>query len=315
MRLRKKSSAMGALGQLMALMGLLFTSSAGHAQKDVDDRIESALTQDPIISEEHPATVVELQIPSSGTLMPAHIYLAEGPGPHPTVVFLHGIPGNERNLDIAQNLRRFGFNTLFFHYRGAWGAGGSYRITQLPDDALAVLDFLRGEEKQQELRVDTDALSLLGHSLGGYTALAAGSRDLHTSCVVALAPANVALWKDQVSAGGPQIDRLSAYADSLFMLHGLSGERLKEELAFADREQLDTTAFGVGLSGKSVLLMVGEDDQATPPESMFDPVVAAYSKAEGIDLMSIKVPGDHSFSRGRVGLSRAVMRWMDSRCR
>jgi dienelactone hydrolase len=64
---------------------------------------------------QYPATVTEFPILSNGSRMPGFMYIAEGPGPHPTVVLLHGIPGNEKNLDIAQSLRRAGFNTLFFN--------------------------------------------------------------------------------------------------------------------------------------------------------------------------------------------------------
>lgn len=277
------------------------------------DPVTDALNSDPSADSEFPATVVELTIPSSGEKMPGHIYLAAGQGPHPTVVFLHGIPGNERNLDLAQSLRRFGFNTLFFHYRGAWGATGAYRINHLPEDALAVLAFL--QENSEQLRVDGNSLSFLGHSLGGFTALAAGAKTKDVACVVALAPANVGVWKQQVTAGGPQIDRLGAYADTLFMLNGLSGDRLKEELAYTPMSQLDTAGFGPGLVGKDVLLIVGEQDTATPPAIMFDPVVSAYREQDSLRLTAYKIDGDHSFSGGRVALSLLLMEWMDQRCR
>jgi len=54
----------------------------------------------------------------------AIVYEAQGAGPHPTVVLLHGFPGNEKNLVLAQALRRAGWNVVFFHYRGSWGSGG-----------------------------------------------------------------------------------------------------------------------------------------------------------------------------------------------
>jgi len=41
------------------------------------------------------------------------------------VVLLHGYPGNERNLDLAQARRRDGWDIVFFHYRGAWGSTAS----------------------------------------------------------------------------------------------------------------------------------------------------------------------------------------------
>jgi len=47
------------------------------------------------------------------------VYVAAGAGPHPAVVLLHGFPGNEKTLDLAQDVRRAGWNVLYFNYRGA----------------------------------------------------------------------------------------------------------------------------------------------------------------------------------------------------
>jgi hypothetical protein len=53
----------------------------------------------------HPASTTELTINSHGKRMSGFIYLAAGEAPHPTVLLLHGYPGNEKNLDLAQALR------------------------------------------------------------------------------------------------------------------------------------------------------------------------------------------------------------------
>ena len=63
----------------------------------------------------------QLELASMGARLNGSIYLASGPGPHPTAVLLHGLPGNERNFDLAQALRRAGINVLALSYRGAWG--------------------------------------------------------------------------------------------------------------------------------------------------------------------------------------------------
>ncbi|MFK7830591.1 MAG: alpha/beta hydrolase family protein [Congregibacter sp.] len=282
----------------------------------VADGVQDALLLDPPHDPEHPAAVIELSIPSHGERLPGHLYVASGEGPHPTIVLLHGLPGNERNLDIAQALRRMGFNTLYFQYRGAWGATGQFRFTQLSDDAIAVLDYLREPERAKAFRVDLRALSVLGHSLGGFTALATGARDEGLQCVVSLSPANLALWKNGIGdAGGATTLRLKPYADSLYMLRGLTGERLEEELLVADSTVLDTTGFGPGLQGKAVLMMVGVQDEVTPAATMFDPVVEAYSELGGIDLTARRISGDHSFSWSRIALTREVLSWADARCR
>ena len=40
------------------------------------------------------------------------VYTAEGDGPHPVLIFTHGYPGHEKNLDLAQALRRDGFSSV-----------------------------------------------------------------------------------------------------------------------------------------------------------------------------------------------------------
>ena len=62
------------------------------------------------------ASMQTMQIASHGALMNALVYVAAGAGPHPAVILLHGFPGNERNLDLAQDMRRAGWDVLYFNY-------------------------------------------------------------------------------------------------------------------------------------------------------------------------------------------------------
>ena len=258
------------------------------------------------------AAVVELTIESSGERLPGHAYLAAGPGPHPTVVLLHGFPGNERNLDLAQRFRRAGFNSVFFHYRGAWGAEGSYSIGGQQEDVAAVLRHLRA--RAGELRVDPERLTLLGHSLGGFTALAAGRREA-VACVGAMAPANPALYRAVATDGRVTLEpRISAYADSLFMLAGFDAGVMRAELAAAPAGEVDTRTFGPGLVGRSVMLVGGERDQATPLDSVFRPIAERYAAVPGLALRSVVLDDDHSFSGSRLRLGRLLLEWLEADC-
>lgn len=275
----------------------------------------SVYDEDPVPTAKYPPAMAEVTIPSAGSFMPGLIYIADGKGPHPTVVLLHGFPGNERNLDIAQVLRRAGFNVVFFNYRGAWGAQGKYAIGNLDDDAIAVLEFLRQPRNANQYRVDTETLTLLGHSLGGYTALAAGRQDKELACVGAMSAANAGLWKRAFEDNAALAQRLKAYADTLFMLNGFNAAVMSEQLAEMSMTELDTTGFGNGLSGKSVLLVIGGEDTVVVPEQMFTPLVEAYGKVEGLDLESHIIPGDHVFSWSRVELTELVLDWLTRHCR
>jgi uncharacterized protein len=271
--------------------------------------------KDPLPDPQYPPGIAELTVDSNGERLSGLIYMANGAGPHPTIVLLHGFPGNEKNLDIAQTLRRDGFNVLFFHYRGAWGSEGHYDITQLDDDVLAVLGFLRHPDNARRYRVDVNALSLLGHSLGGYAALATGSKDKYLSCVAAMSPANPGVWLMSVHSGGKHGQRLLHYADTLFMLRDFNGAAMKLQLREATMEELDTRLFGPGLLGKQVFMVVGDKDPVTTQAEMFDPVVEAYSSLPGMQLEHHVIPGDHSYSWSRLQLTGLLQEFFASNCR
>ncbi len=69
------------------------------------------------------------------------MYIAAGAGPHPVVVLLHGFPGNEKNLDLAQAIRREGWDVLYFDYRGSWGTKGAFSFTHSMEDAQAAVAY------------------------------------------------------------------------------------------------------------------------------------------------------------------------------
>ena len=256
----------------------------------------------------YPPVFHELLIPSHDLMLSGFMLGANGKGPHPTVLLLHGFPGNEKNLDLAQSLRRAGYNVLFFHYRGAWGSQGNYTVGQQASDVAAVLDYVR--EKAEKLRVDTQQLSVIGHSLGGFTALRATSRDKEINCVVGLAAAN---FGEFASRSEEEKQGFAAYTDQLFMLNNFNGAKALAEL-HANVEVFDVRNLAASFDGRSVLLITGDKDTAVPPEVQ-SRIVAAYEKIPGINLRAEVIPGDHAFSVSRIRLQRMVIDWMNRNCR
>ncbi len=60
-----------------------------------------ARESDPVSDADYPPAIEELQFAIEGDRVSGISYLANGKGPHPTLVLVHGFPGNEKNLDIA----------------------------------------------------------------------------------------------------------------------------------------------------------------------------------------------------------------------
>lgn len=128
--------------------------------------LPSAIYADPPPDPKHPARMEVLHIPSGGVEINGLAYLAAGAGAKPTLLICHGWPGNEKNLDLAQAVRRAGWNAVTFNYRGSWGSPGSFRFANNPEDARAVLAFLRDPARTAALGIDPDRIAIAGHSMG-----------------------------------------------------------------------------------------------------------------------------------------------------
>lgn len=138
---------------------------------------DSYLVKDFEQDKDFPAGMEELQMPSDNVTIYGLEYVANGPGPHPTLVFLHGNPGNERNLDIAQAIRKTGYNVVYFDFRGSWGSKGEFTFENNIADTKAVIDYLTDPKNSNRLRIDTSKIALFGHNTGGAIALIAGLND------------------------------------------------------------------------------------------------------------------------------------------
>jgi pimeloyl-ACP methyl ester carboxylesterase len=144
---------------------LLFVSTNAFTQS------ESIILNDLKWDMTSPASSTELFIPSGNSQIAGLIYNANGLQKHPTLLLLHGYPGNERNLDIAQVVRSSGWNVIYFDYRGSWGSQGKFSFKNCVEDVVNVVSFCN--KYQDSLKIDTSNIVLFGHSMGGWVCLKA----------------------------------------------------------------------------------------------------------------------------------------------
>jgi predicted alpha/beta-fold hydrolase len=103
--------------------------------------VPAPIYTDPDSDAKNPASTSVLHIPSHGVLINGLLYSPPGSGPHPTFVLCHGLPGNEKNLDLAQAVRRAGWNAVTFNYRTIM-ATSSVATDQSWDDHRIALEGL-----------------------------------------------------------------------------------------------------------------------------------------------------------------------------
>jgi pimeloyl-ACP methyl ester carboxylesterase len=221
------------------------------------------------------------------------------------VVLLHGFPGNERNLDLAQDIRRAGWDVLYFDYRGSWGSPGDFSFSHGIEDTAAAVAYLRRPETSKLLRLDPARIVLLGHSMGGFMAVQAAAAD---PTILALGIISAADLGGRIPPNLPKDHQLDVIAgltkgyaaEGMAPLAGCTPEGLARETV-AHATDWSFVAKVDSLKTRPALV-VTSDDGLTKANDAF---ASALRKAG-----DTRVPTDHAYSDQRAALSAAIPKWL-----
>ncbi|HKS54931.1 MAG TPA: alpha/beta hydrolase [Steroidobacteraceae bacterium] len=274
---------------LLPLIALVVLSVSQAHTPDVDPPRDPA----------HPARVEVLHIPSAGLEINGLAYLASGAGTHPTLVICHGWPGNEKNLDLAQAVRRAGWNAVTFNYRGSWGSPGEFHFAQVSEDATAVIAWLRRPEVAAKLGIDARRIAIAGHSMGGWATARVAAADPTLLGAILIAPANMGrlgkLKRDDV---------VKAAAENAETLVTTPEKMADELIAQSDQFALSQTA--TGLAKLPLLVLTADDGLADGANSL----VAAIRAQGNTRVKTQHFNTDHSWSDARLALAKSIVQWL-----
>jgi pimeloyl-ACP methyl ester carboxylesterase len=276
-------------------------------------QVPASITTDPAPDKAAPAAMEAFQLPSHGSMLNALLYQAAGAGPHGTVLLLHGFPGNEKNLDVAQAIRREGWNVLYFDYRGSWGSPGTFSFQHSMEDTQSALAYLRDPANAKRLRSDPARIVLLGHSMGGMIALYTAAHDDKVLAVGVISPADMA-GRAQLPASAPAeakkqlLDELSKglAAEGMAPLAGCTPDGLAAELVAHPEWAMASDA--AGLKTTPMLIVTSDDGLAPAAEKL-----AADVSSEGNDrLLTAHLATDHAYSDKRIEMESEVIRGLEA---
>jgi uncharacterized protein len=277
------------------MMALLVVSTRVSAQA-----VPAAIFTDPPADKAHPAAMTVLHIPSHGVLINGLVYSPAGAGPHPTLVICHGLPGNEKNLDLAQAVRRAGWNAVTFNYRGSWGSAGTFRFAHNLQDADAVLSYLRDPNNASKLGIDPKRIVLAGHSMGGWVTAHTAAHD-H-----ALLGAILISMGDMGRLGYlPHDQAVAVMADNMEALSGVTAESMADEVKMHAKEFVVANT-AAGLAQIPLLALTADDQLADHTDTL----VEAIKAKGGTRTTSMHVATDHGWSDHRIALESIVITWL-----
>lgn len=258
-----------------------------------------------------PAAMDTFQIPSHGVGLNALIYIAEGLGPHPVVVLLHGFPGNEKNLDLAQDIRRAGWNVLYFNYRGSWGTLGNFSFGNSIEDVASAVAYLKQPDNVKRLRLDPKRIVLIGHSMGGFMAVEGGGGDASIMGIGLISAADMSRRVPVSLSKADEPAFISKYsaglaAQGMAPLAGCTPEGLVREL-IDNAARWRFSANVDALRTRPILVLTSDDGLA----SMGDAFIAELTRAGNAHVTTAHFATDHSYSDKRLELSAAVRKWLN----
>jgi len=280
----------------LVIAATLISSSALVAQE-----LPRAVYVDPPRDSAHPARMEVLHIPSGGVKINGVAYLAAGVGVHPTFVLFHGLPGNEKNLDIAQAVRRDGWNAITVNYRGSWGSPGEFRFANNLEDADAVLAFVRDSANARRLGIDTNRVVIAGHSMGGWVTALTAAHDPRILGAILISMADM-------SRGAllPRAKEIANMADDMESLAGVTAESMADEV-IANAAKWRVADRVPELAHVRMLVITSNDGLA--PQS--DSLVKAVRAKGDTSVTSVHYATDHSYSGKRIALESSIIQWLD----
>jgi pimeloyl-ACP methyl ester carboxylesterase len=277
---------------LNCLLVLLISTNA-FAQSD------SIVLRDITWDNSSPAGFIELAIASGTSTMQGFIYKANGAQKHPTLLLLHGFPGNERNLDLAQVVRAHGWNVIYFNYRGSWGSQGKFSFKNCVEDVVNVVGFCK--KYQDSLQIDTSNIVLFGHSMGGWVCLKALQKLPDVKKGFALSTWNIYGDFKNVKTKQQINDKVKAEGGDIFVLN--TPTKVIFESVVNEPNYFNLANDARALSDKQIIML---------DEHSYNKEIAASIKNSNKSYFDYEVwQTDHPFTNKRISLMNMVLAFLD----
>ncbi len=255
---------------------------------------------------------------SGGVALPAIMHQAEGEGYLPTVVYLHGNPGSrlDDSSELADHLTADGVNVFRFNYRGLWGNGGDFTLTNAVGDAASALDFLSTSENIERFQIDTSRVTLLGYSFGSTTALVTSFSDNRIRDVIGLGVCDHSHFGREFL--NPHSEIRQFLEQTIEALFGENGVIDQKPAIFVDDLVENIYGFGLPehaetLSNNRLLFVVGVNDMVCPVEDHVFPLFRALEESGHPDMTVKFLFEGHGFSNlPRADLYQHYSDWIHS---
>lgn len=217
----------------------------------------------------------------------------------PAVIFLHGYPGTEANLDVVHAFRRAGICAVHFYYRGVWGSHGYYRFSHLYEDAECVLNHLR--ENADKFKIDPDRIYIIGYSMGGFCAMNLLARGARVKGAVLLSPCDL---------GSRYINKPARYQVTIDAQKGgyfnVPSDTWLDDDVKEHAEQWQFPVLADQIDSNLPIRFIGGAEDVTTPSPIHIFPSMEIMKARGMNVTYEELPDGHEYAGHRMLLTKTL---------
>jgi pimeloyl-ACP methyl ester carboxylesterase len=244
-------------------------------------------------------------------------YIAYGERIFPTVILLHGFPGNEKDvLGIGEKLSQAGINALTFNYSGTHKSEGKASHENNLSDINAAFNFLYESENISKFKIDTSFIYLGGWCHGGGLGLAYAVSHPEVHTVFAIAGSDQGAFFSEY-ASNPEMkkmidegfEEMSSKGIVRFDVGALPHE-IAEKGIDKINPALDLKKNAAALAQKNILLIGGWDDVQTTIDQFLLPLYRALQKEKAPNVKIFAFQDDHYFKKTRDEIAKTIISWI-----
>jgi hypothetical protein len=256
---------------------------------------------------------VSIDLRNNGLKLDAKIYVTVKSNKAPSVILLHGFPGNQSSpLGLAERLNSAGFNVLVFNYQGSYLSEGNFSFDNSIDNVSAAFNFLTDPENQTKYKIDTSKIVVCGYSFGGTIAIESAMYNNKIRYLISIANDDHSVSIKKAITDLEFRENYRKFVGGSFEPDGPFRGDLKALMDYniQNVDRYDLVKNTEKLKSKKILFIVGWQDNTSLIEINTLPL---YRKLMQINKVNASIKGfesDHRFNNVIDELSKTIIDWI-----
>jgi uncharacterized protein len=263
-----------------------------------------------LFSQSNPITI---DLRNNGIKLDAKIYVSDKPNKVPSVILLHGFPGNQSSpLGLAERLNSAGLNILVFNYQGSYSSEGNFSFDNSIDNVNAAFTFLLDPQNQIKYKIDTSKIFVCGYSFGGTIAIESAIYNTKIKYLISIANDDHSVSIKKAATDLEFKENYRKFVGGSFEPNGPFRGDLKTlmEYNIQNVDRYDLVKNADKLKSKKILFIVGWQDNTSLIEINTLPL---YRKLMQVNKVNTSIKGfesDHRFNNVIDDLSKVIINWI-----